>query len=166
MKATEDDITEDPTINGPRGRAWKLDLDAMRRRDGRDHAGVAVWLIEAPWAHPFWHSYRLSLIHLRPVDGLTQPIICLEGATHEIVLYALNPDMRREDALLLTSDGALMEPPNFVAQMIMGSDDAAAGKIGEVVEMICQGRLSPDTDFRSQWITLFGDNMVRGATIQ
>jgi hypothetical protein len=160
MNATEDDITVDPTINGPHARAWKL---VAMARDGRDHAGVAGWLIEAPWAHPFWHSYRLSLIHLRPMEGLAEPIIYLEGATHEIVLYALNPETPREPALLSTGDVAVLDPPNFVAQMIMGSDDAAADKVGAAVDMICQGRLSPDTDFRSQWITLFGDNMMRGA---
>ena len=59
-------------MNMPNGKAWRFDLDAIRMRmkaDPASDAAVDAWLIEAPWAHPVWHSYLVMLIHLRPIPG-------------------------------------------------------------------------------------------------
>ena len=82
-----------PQINGPHAQAWKYDLDAFREanKTSRADSSVASWVIRAPWANPLWHSYALHLLHLRPLPGFGPPRIFLQGATHEIALFALDP---------------------------------------------------------------------------
>src|SRR5215831_4724961 len=87
-----DQITATPDIIGHHGRAWKCHLDEGRRiKDARpeDDATLAHWVIEAPWAHPCWHSYSLVLIHLRPMPDGRETKFYLPCASHEMWLYAL-----------------------------------------------------------------------------
>lgn len=163
MNMTEDPITVAPTITGSFGKAWLVDVDACCERTNRireECTIVAMWLIEAAWAHPLWHSYWLNLVHLRPRplrDEETK--FYLPGATHELCLFALNPDKPRED-LLQTGMAYRLIPINFAAQIIEPSDATAAARAQTAVEMVCDGKLSPDTDFIQQWVRLFGDNML------
>lgn len=158
-----DPITTPPAITGKHGRAWAVDLDAARRgmqAIGRTDATVSAWIIEAPWAHPLWHSYRLVLVHLRPMDDGRPTKFYIPGATHEIWLEALDPNHSRQPAI----DGLpahTLRPMNFGAQFIEPDDAAAALRVAGTVQMVCDGRLSPDTDFIRQWVALYGDNMLR-----
>lgn len=142
----------EPQIKGPHGQAW------LRRTlnvgDPKSESGLGVWIVWAPWAHPVWHSYVLSLIHLRPIPGEADANIYREGATHELVLLALNPEHRAGKL-------STLYPANFAAQLIEDSDDKAQEICEHAVREICQGILSPDTDFRSMWIDRFGGSMVR-----
>lgn len=160
----EDPITSPPTIQGRFASVWAIDYPRILRNRGEDPSGikaaVAGWLVEAPWAHPLWHSYYVTLIHLRPVDGLGDPIIHLPAATHELTVFALDPVAPR-DNLVERGAAALLSPVNFAAQLICDSDAAAMADAAAAIQRICDGTLSPDTDFLSQWIDLFGDNMVR-----
>jgi hypothetical protein len=153
-----DTISIEPAIATVHARAWLADLS--RWTPGSKGAAVAVWLIEAPWAHPFWHSYRLTLVHLRSEPGFPEPLIHVRGATHEMVLAALSPDFPREP--VVRGDGAHpLTPVNFAAQMVCAEDAEATGLVAKAVAMICERRLNPDTDFIAQWVALFGDGMMR-----
>jgi hypothetical protein len=175
-----DTISIEPTIATVHARAWLADLS--RWDPGSKVAAVAVWLIEAPWAHPIWHSYRLTLVHLRSEPGFPEPLIHVPGATHEMVLAALSPDSPREpvvngvrgathEMVLATMGGiaahhllnlpVILTPVNFAAQMVCPGDAEAAGLVAKAVAMICERRLNPDTDFIAQWVALFGDGMMR-----
>lgn len=163
MKAHEDPIRLRPTTDGW-ARAWQINIDAqyaamgVPRESGND---VMSWIIEAPWAHAFWHSYWLNLIHLRPVPG-AQYKIYLPGATHELTLAALNPDMGgRQQMIEGTGTIPTMHPLNFAAQMKCANDAEALQRVEAAIGQICSGQLSPDTDHRRAWIALFGDNMIR-----
>jgi hypothetical protein len=156
-------MTTAPTINMPYGKAWRLNLAAVRRKTGRADAGVDAWLVEAEWAHSHWHSYFISLIHLRPTPGLLLPKVYVPHATHEFVLHALDPAGDR-DRLLSEGVGSwcpCLTPANFAAQFIEATDDLARERIRDAVERICAGSLSPDTDFTRQWVRLFGSGMLR-----
>jgi hypothetical protein len=160
-----DPLTIKAGVEGPHGRAWIADQETQRKtldcppeKDGT----VAHYIIEAPWAHIAWHSYSLILLHLRPMPGFADPIIYMDGATHEIVLHALNPDHPR----LPLIDGTAQEfpwltPANFGAQFIEITDALALERVERAVQMICDGKLSPDTDFTSQWVALFGNHMLK-----
>jgi hypothetical protein len=147
------------------GRAWSLDVNCLfPRLDRSRHAMIAWWLIEAPWAHPIWHSYALTLMHLRQVCPDMKRIFHLDGATHELCLHALKPEGNREMLFSIGfGEGSCipMYPPNFAAQIIEESDQEAVQRIEDTVHDICDGKLSPDTDFRRDWVARFGDNMVR-----
>lgn len=158
----------DSDIIGSMGCAWKLDLDALAAKvklDRKDDATVAVWIVEAPYAHPVWHSYFMALIHLRPMPDKRKTIIYLEGATHEIWLYAMDPIVDRE--LYLRGEkqpdgrGILLTPKNFAAQFIADSDEAAEDRAKAALYGILAGTLNPDTDNFQAWRDTFGDNMVK-----
>ena len=158
-------ILVSPTISGPHGRAWLCDLVAGRHLLGfreEDDATLVHWVVEAPWAHPFWNSYSILLIHLRPMPDARETVFYLPDATHEFHVYALDPEKGREP-LIKTGIPRQhwLQPANFVAQFIEISDDLARDRIRAVVQEICDGKLSPDTDWRSEWVARFNDKMIK-----
>ena len=164
-----DPINLTPTLSGSASRAWRCDLDALRKRHNRapeDDGTVAMWVIEAPWAHPIWHSYHMALIHLRPMPDGRRTRIYLEGATHEIWLHALDPEGKRQPLI----EGFMwgpetcqpLTPKNFAAQFTEPGDEAATARCEKAIQRICDGALSPDTDYIRHWMHLFGSNMLKG----
>ena len=159
---TPDVVSAAPTIHHSRGRAWRVDLEKVRRSlDGPPDAAVALWIVEATWAHPLWHSYAISLVHLRPMPDNRRTLFYLAGATHELVVDAMDPRVPREAAIAGDVAPARLRPTNFAGQFIADSDEAAAQRIANTVADICCGRLSPDTDHLSQWVARYGDHMVK-----
>ena len=160
-----DPIAKAPVLHGPHGRAWLCDLakgaKIMKLAPGQD-ATLAHWVIEAPDAHPVWHSYSLIVIHLRPMPDNRPTMFYIDGATHEMWLYAIDPDKDRNELL---STGIVqrhwMWPCNFAAQFIEIGDDLARERIQNAAMRICLGELNPDTDGRSQWEAQFGSNMMK-----
>lgn len=169
---TRDTITTEPTHTGA-ARAWRVDLAQMRaniallasvnakaKRALADDATVCAYVIEAPWAHPFWHSYYFFCVHLRDLPGQSRPPLRkFAEATHEVMLYVLNPDKPRQalvDGRELHPSQSFLTPVNYVGQFVAEDDAMAAGVVDRAVIDICNGLLSPDTDFRSQWVARFG----------
>lgn len=147
-------------------KAWRLDWAAKIRAMGHDpemDGGVAAWIIQAPWAHPLWHSYWLHIVHLRPIDRGEGPIptkFYLEGASHEIWLHALNPEIPLAEIVAEAKPHeCILTPKNFASQMILESDAAAIDLARDAARDVLEGRLNPDTDAISQWRARFGDNM-------
>jgi hypothetical protein len=163
-----------PVLAGPHARIWRCDYAAGYRRQGiapdlaATSAQIGEWLIEAPEAHPVWHSYFLSLMHLR-WNGQpgTDPIkFYLPCASHEMWLHALHPEGDRNALVaygLPATFGAphVLVPLNFTAQIVELSDRDAIVRIERALQEICNGELSPDTDHLSQWVKRFGNNMMR-----
>lgn len=165
----EHHISAPPVINGTVGRAWKCDTANGLRKLGHkpeDDACLVHWLIEAPWAHPAWHSYSLVLMHLRPMPDGRETKLYFPEATHELWLYVLDPTMPR-DKLLATGipaidhKGMWMTPKNFAAQFVEVTDDLARERVQKSVQAICDGALSPDTDWQSMWADLYGWNLIK-----
>lgn len=164
-------ISVPPLMSGPRGKVWAVDLDPCRKEalatgqldDVRNDALIAALVIEAPFAHPIWHSYGLLLMHLRPLLTPQETLLYIDNAAHEIVLSALDPKADRE--AMLTSYAAFgrarMTPDNFAAQGKLKSDEDAIALVHIVAKLIVRGVLSPDTDHILDWASLFGDNMMR-----
>jgi hypothetical protein len=160
-----DPISATPTLIGEHGRAWLCDMKEGCRKMNiniENEAMLAHWVIEAPWAHPAWHSYSLCLLHLRPLADKRPTTFYLDDATHEIWLMAMNPDKDRNS---LIADGITrghwLSPLNFVAQFIEISDELAFERIRKTVQLVCDGKLSPDTDWIQDWAALFGNNMIK-----
>jgi hypothetical protein len=164
---TEDPISVAPVITGPKGRAWLCDIATRYRNLGITEADgrgdIANWIVEAPWAHPVWHSYQVVLLHLRPTTVDPSPMIHVPRATHEFWLQALDPQQPREPAILGTGPTYTLSPMNFAAQLVSAGDADAIARVEIAVRRICSGSLSPDTDFRRHWIALFGDGMLLAA---
>lgn len=137
------------------GKAWRRDFTELMQQG--PHASVAGWIIWAPWAHPGWQAYSLDIIHLRPVAGLGDPKIHLPGATHEILLFAIDPDWKLNPKAV----PRWLEPINFASQFMAESDEAARAAGESAMLEIIRGELSPDTDARRQWTQRFGANMIK-----
>lgn len=119
----------------------------------------ATWIVHAPWAHPLWSDYAVLLYDLSiPVDD--EPLhIYLEGATHEVLVFAINSrqriDWSRDDWPVQDPD--LLREANHAYQFIAGSNDIARFRIDSVVALIADQQISPDTDFAATWDQLFED---------
>jgi hypothetical protein len=123
-------------------------------------AGVfnAAWIINAPWAHPVWHQYAMLLYDLTTPHPDGPSIIHLPGATHEFLLYALDPAHPvAKDAPIHKITIRRLHPANYGYQFKADSNDAALERVQAIVDAIVAERLSPDTDFRQQWNQLFPD---------
>lgn len=118
----------------------------------------ATWLITAAWAHPVWSQYALALYDLTtPTD---QPaVIHLDGATHELLLVALDPARPATSAQSMVEGGQVqaLSPPNHGYQFKAESDAAAVSRLQRIVDEIEAQRLSPDSDFRAAWDAMFRD---------
>ena len=175
-----DPVTATPELTGRGGRAWLVNMDVARLKFAMDPAKdgtLKVWVIEAPWAHPIWHSYALVLVHLRPIPGGPDIAVYLEGATHEFWLYVLDPGdpatvdqparpTSRETLIrggLFGHGGApgFLSPMNFGAQFMADSDEAAAERVKASVQAIVDGVLSPDTDAIGDWKSVWGEAMIK-----
>lgn len=158
------DSTE-PTIRGRAGNAWLIDLKAATRRRGiendpRATVTLPCWIVAAAWAHPLWSHYAVLGIALRDVPGVPKAKINLQGATHEVMVYALDPDFRPA----VDEMPHYLTPVNFVGQFVAADDQSAAERIRQAVQEVADGTLSPDTDFRRQWVQRFSaSNLKAGA---
>lgn len=162
--AIPEEITHIPDMSGPAGRAWGLDLTALRVKLGTPagtDATVSAWLVEAPWAHPIWHSYLIFAIHLRVIEGQPIPTILRLGSTHQFWVYAADPNFPRDPAVRGIDVPRRLEPPNFCAQFGPLDDNGARLFVRQqIIAPIIMGNLNPDTDAVSQWLEAFGDDMV------
>lgn len=122
----------------------------------------ASWYVEAPWAHPAWDNYVVLLYDLFTVMEGPPPLRYMDGATHEVMVYALHPDRK----VFTPDDGnwdlnnALLRPANHAYQFTAESDQAAFDRIDKMVRDIDAKELSPDTDFTRVWDTLFCDGVT------
>jgi hypothetical protein len=157
-----------PDVRGRFGRAWGVDLAAVRRRvppGAPPDAMVAHWIIEAPWSHQVVHSYSLMVVHLRHMLGKRDYPVYLDGATHEMCLQAIRPDAPRGRMLVEPPDPRVwVEPMAFAAQIVAADDGVALRRVLRAVELVCEGRLSPHPSHARAWAELFGDNMLRRAS--
>lgn len=162
-------LTVPATHRGRWGSAWRVDLNQVRRKQRvgagavRD-ATVAHWIIEAPWSSEVVHSYSLVCVHLRFELPLAPVVRYVEGATHEVALLAIHPQVDRIHMLRepVRMDSWL-RPAVFAAQIIVGDDATAINRCGHAVDLVCAGRLSPHPTHARDWAELFGDNMMRAA---
>lgn len=122
----------------------------------------AAWIVRAPWAHPLWHSYAAFLYDLTTPHARGEPTLHMEGATHEFIMYALDPDkdvptITEEVDSLKPLHGMLLQPANHGYQFKADSDDEARERVHACIAAVNRGELSPDTDFRSAWDGLWKD---------
>lgn len=156
------------THRGRWGTAWRVDLAAIRSRltvFRNPDAMVCHWVVEAPWSSEVVHSYSLVLVSLAWRLGVRAAERYVEGATHELVLWAIHPMAERAEMLTRpTNVKVWLQPPVFGAQVVAASDEAAEKRLFGAVELICDGRLSPHAAHVRSWAALFGDEMLRRAT--
>jgi len=54
---------------------------------------LCTWLLTAPHAHPAWSQYLMPVVRLRDgIPGMPPPKRQFPGATHELIVIALDPE--------------------------------------------------------------------------
>lgn len=154
-----------PTMRGKMGSAWLIDMEAVSRRRGivndpRAAVTLPCWIASAAYAHPMWSHYVVMCVALREVPGVPKAKVNLEAATHEIMVFALDPD--RKPAI--DDFPRVLQPVNFVGQFVEADDLSAAMRVQQAVQDVIDGKLNPDTDYRRMWVERFsGSNLKAGA---
>lgn len=121
------------------------------QQDGGEKPFAKAWWLHAPWAHPLWNSYLVSLVDLTTPTG-NPPMLMAPDVTHELLVFALNPEFPKE-----TWPPRRLEPANYGYQFAAADHATAERRIVEILDQISSQQLSPDTDFRSSWDMLFED---------
>jgi hypothetical protein len=147
-------IAEPPTFTGPAGSAWRVRLQPIGERAVPDwNATLDFFIVRAEGAHPFWDHWFVSVVHLRPIDGVPPAHISKPGMTHELIIAALNPELPLPS---LDADHAGWKAnwltPVDVIEQFAAKDDAVAQQILELaVQAIVGGFASPDQYWRPWW---------------
>ena len=141
------------TLQGEASYAFEREDDASP-----GHAWGITWVVFAPWAHPLWNQYAVLLYDLT-TEMSKPPFIYMVGATHEVLVYAVDPQKQILSDMPDSMFEAFLRPPNMGYQFKAESNDEAAHRIRELVMSIVNGTLSPDTDFRVVWNGLFLDGV-------
>jgi hypothetical protein len=125
--------------------------DIVLPEEHRLHSGsLRAVLLHRPDAHPVWHSYVVSLVHLRPLPELPPPNLAHQDSSHEIMVIALDPDFAPDP----TDKSTLhpLHPPNLNHQLRGRTDETALALFNAFVQALSTGGLNPDTDHRGHTI--------------
>lgn len=110
------------------------------------HTCLRAVLLRFPEAHPMWHDYLISIVHLRQVDDLPAPALSNELSSHEISCFALNPEFNNQP---LVNGFQILVPPNLIFQFEGLTDEQAKEAFRLYLSALSNGRISPDTDYRN-----------------
>ncbi len=138
-------------VTGPAGTAEPIPFDLD---DPEAAETVASWLLTAPAAHPVWTQYALVVVRLRDdVPGFPPPHRRFVGATHELLVLALNPDGGPYTGAALAEGKVLpyLMPPNLVEQF-EATDHEMQDLASLAAQAVAHGILNPDTDGRAAWL--------------
>jgi hypothetical protein len=143
-----------PTFAGVGGSAWRLELPAVGQRRTRDEDGtVGGFILHVPGAHVLWDHYAISVVHLRPIEGVRAPTKRFETATHEFLIMSLNPEQPLPSSLRVDDEFRLnyLTPIDVVEQFEVPDDVGADHILEMAVRAIVDGFASPDQDWRLWW---------------
>lgn len=165
MKSLRLTETTTPTMRGKLGNAWLIDMQAISQRRGlvndpRAAVTLPSWIASAAYAHPLWSHYAILCVALRDVPGVPKAKVNLEGATHEVMVFALDPDHKPA----VDDFPRPLQPANFIGQFVATDDLSAAAYVQDAVRDVIDGILNPDTDYRRHWVYRFSaSNLKPGA---
>jgi hypothetical protein len=133
-------------LEGPYGLA-----EQVPPGDGPEWAEtVCTWLLTAPQAHPLWSQYMLCVVRLRDgIPGFPPPERHFDGATHELLVVALNPErgtLKVADMERFQRTGRLpyLTPAN-IAHQTEGTDEEASRLAELACTAVVNGWLWPET---------------------
>lgn len=108
----------------------KIDVALCESKPQREST-VAFWLLNLPGDHPLWSEYFVSAVRLKDIEGMPPATITVPGATHEIIVAAIDPKLTPEEREKIQFRP--LHPLNHVYQF--QADDAC---VEIVLEKICE----------------------------
>jgi hypothetical protein len=143
----------EPDTLGASGRAWKVGVPD-ETPDFQREAECGVWIVHAPHAHSVWWWYAVMVVSLREIPGAPPSRLQFPGASHELLIVALNPEEPLPDVDRWGAAGTppvrYLTPIDQCVQFIVADDEQAQTLANLVVDVIADG-MSPDQDFRGWW---------------
>lgn len=137
-----------PDFEGIHGRMWKVPMKTLL--ECGPNTTLGCWILTVPGAHPLWHSYLLSIIHLRDVPGFPPAKKKYPEAEYEVILFALDPDEDLPDPDDVKNfHPVILTPPNLVEQIHGITDEQVVSIAEKLCRAFIDGIASPDTDFLS-----------------
>lgn len=146
----------DPTLVGSHAKAWRVPIYREKESEG---SSVDRWVIYQPGVNAFWSFYMVEVIHLRPIEGLGDARILLPGASHEVMVFALDPERDIYDCW--KNNLPILVPPNYTGQFFAESDEYAKERVERAVIDITNGLLTADSDSIQGWIDRFGTSNIK-----
>lgn len=128
-------------LTGPAGTAARVSADPSVP------ATLEQWIITAPEWHPIWSQYVLGLVTLADLPGTPPPYRQRPGVTHELYVFALNPEGGPYEAGSVTSStltDSVLTPVNVVEQVTC-TDDQARDLTRLCATAVVNGVLVPET---------------------
>lgn len=121
---------------------------------------VTWWLLTGAW-HPLWSQFVITVVSLADVPGAPPAKLQFPGATHELLVVALNPG---EPAVQHTPESLVgnglrvgwLEPVDVVHQFTATDDEMT--ELAALAARACvDGALTPSTDdarelLREHWL--------------
>src|SRR5579864_4243453 len=131
----------EPDLSG-HAKAWVIPI--QRGRPGWEptmEAGLAHYLLNCNWSHPFWSWYSISGIHLRDIPGVRPAHKEFPEAEHEIQILSLHPKFRPDPDKLSSGEQQLeyLTPPDLVHQVGGLTDDQFKTLVQDIVITIVEG---------------------------
>lgn len=141
-----------PWIDQPHTKIYNVtELAYEQFHKNPDDATLALWFVHAPWMHMAWQWHVAGLIHLRDIEGQSKdPTFTVPGATHEFMVWALNPDMPLDFSIEKPAINPLqlLQPVSIVQQFKAENDAKALERIEHILEHVGKGEITLDTDGR------------------
>lgn len=154
-------------VQGQYGDAAPLDIPVAA------HAAEALclWLVTAPAYNLAWSQYLLMVVRLTDdLPGFPPPTRDFEGTTHELLVFALDPDHKQTvESANQTLAGDSLPPhlvPINIAEQFVATDDEMRKLASLCAQAIVHGALNPDTDGRAAWLPATTKTLahIRGET--
>jgi hypothetical protein len=137
------DLPQTTWQEGPFGRA-----DRVPPTTHADNpATLDQWIITAPFWHPIWSQYVLGLVSLAELPDTPPPYLQRPGMTHELIVFALNPEhgpYRAADFNSRQLEGIVLTPVN-IAEQVTCTDQQALDLARLCVAGVVNGVLCPET---------------------
>jgi hypothetical protein len=146
------DFVKPPGLRDPR---------ISRKNKAANQLSRGMWLINSPGWHPLWSQYVMSAISLKSHRDLPEAKLKFEGATHEILLVALNPDFPQTVGSIKghakTGKMPFLKPVN-IAEQFECTDDEVRQMCWYACRAVVYGGLNPETSdapnlIRENWLT-------------
>jgi len=129
-------------IKAKSGSAWECAMVPDEKRLTPDQtATIAAWIMQCPGWSPAWDKFLLCCVHLRQIEGVKPAVFTMQGATHEIMLVALDPTYAADPDDIFSDKTRILHPINIVQQFIVNNDDQAIELTKNVAMACIQGIL-------------------------
>lgn len=126
-------------FSGVAGTAFTVELPPPDDRPNPNSvASLGRWNLTLPNQHPFWDRYVLCLCHLRDCAGLSPAIKHRPGVTHEIAVFAIDPDF--PESAFQNGGVCVLEPVNYCCQFDSPSDQKAYDIAQAMVQQLVDGQ--------------------------